>query len=224
MAERLRLIAGCPLFKGLSFESVESQLQESRYQVKKFSKGSMIAQAGDSCDYLHIVLHGSVRGEMTDPSGKLIKIEDIESPRPIALSFIYGYDHEFPVNVTANEDSEIFMIHRDHLTILLQKNKELLTNFLNLISSRAQFLSSKIRLLSFKTIKGKIAHYVLRLAGEELVSVTLPVSQKEIAEMFGVTRPALARALAEMNDEGLLKVMRREITIIDKEKLKQIIE
>ena len=52
----------------------------------------------------------------------------------------------------------------------------------------------------------------------------LPLSQKELAEFFGVTRPSLARALGEMEKEGIIDVKRREIQINNKKKLIEIIE
>jgi hypothetical protein len=45
----------------------------------------------------------------------------------------------------------------------------------------------------------------------------------EMDEFFGVTRPSLARALAEMEAEQILRVERREITIRDKEKLNKLL-
>jgi DNA-binding FadR family transcriptional regulator len=51
----------------------------------------------------------------------------------------------------------------------------------------------------------------------------LSQSQTELAEFFGVARPSLARALSEMEDEGILRVERRDITILNKEKLNKLL-
>jgi len=52
----------------------------------------------------------------------------------------------------------------------------------------------------------------------------LPLSQKELAEFFGVARPSLARALGELEKEEIITVNRREIQIIDRNRLIKIIE
>jgi CRP-like cAMP-binding protein len=108
---------------------------------------------------------------------------------------------------------------------LMQENLRILQNYLNNVSQRAQFLSEKIKFLSFKTIKGKIAQYILKLnAGRTNDTVEMPLTQQALAEMFGVTRPALARALGEMASEGILEVDRRIIRILDRRKLMDLMK
>ena len=54
------------------------------------------------CNRLVILTQGSVRGEMIDYSGRLIKVEDIAAPRALAPLFLFGEENRFPVEVTAN--------------------------------------------------------------------------------------------------------------------------
>jgi DNA-binding transcriptional regulator YhcF (GntR family) len=53
--------------------------------------------------------------------------------------------------------------------------------------------------------------------------MTLSQSQTELADFFGVARPSLARTFKEMEEEGILQVERREITIMNKEKLNKLL-
>ena len=50
---------------------------------------------------LVILTKGSVRGEMIDYSGRLIKVEDITAPRAIAPLFLFGEQNRYPVEVTS---------------------------------------------------------------------------------------------------------------------------
>jgi CRP-like cAMP-binding protein len=169
------------------------------------------------------VVAGSVRGEMSDFSGRRLKIEDIPAPRPLAVAFIFGRENRFPVDIIANEKSVILIIPRDVLIYLLQNSQVVLRNYLNAISSRTQFLSNKIRFLSFKTIREKIANYILNQVSAGTNQFALGMSQTELADFFGVARPSLDRTFAEMQDEGLLRIERREITILNKEKLNKLL-
>ena len=63
------------------------------------------------------------------------------------------------------------------------------------------FLSQKLHFLSFKTIKGKVAHFFLTQAGEKFHSIELKNTQQQLADLFGVTRPSLARVFGEMQKE-----------------------
>lgn len=211
------------IFAGLNAESIIELLHNKPFRVKEYAKDEYIAYSHEVCNNLLIVVQGSVRGEMTDFSGKKLKIEDIMAPRPLAAAFIFGNENRFPVDIIANEPSTVMVIPRDVLIFLLQHSQVVLKNYLNTISSRTQFLSNKIRFLSFKTIREKMANYILTNMAKESNLFTLPQSQTEMADFFGVTRPSLARTLSEMEAAGILHVERREITILDKEKLNKLL-
>jgi CRP/FNR family transcriptional regulator, dissimilatory nitrate respiration regulator len=88
-----------------------------------------------------------------------------------------------------------------------------------MISDRSQFLSEKIKFLSFKTIKGKLAQLILQKAGKDKTSIILDMTQNNLADFFGVARPSVARALGEMEEEGALEVRARRIKILDMRRL-----
>lgn len=211
----LELLSESPVFRGTKLEIIEKIMEGITWQVKRYNKGEMVALAGEECRNLMIVAEGSVKGEMTDSSGRVIKIEDVESPRAIALSFLFGQHNYFPVNVTANEASAILLIPKPDLITLLQSDKQVLQNILDAISSRAQFLSQKIRTLSMQSLRGKIARMLLALSKEQGNVVQLPSTQTELADYFGVARPSLARTLGEMAAEGIITVERRTVTLLD---------
>ena len=96
-----------------------------------------------------------------------------------------------------------------------------LRNFLSVNANRTTFLTGRLQFLSFKTIRGKLIHYILELAFPDKKKVLLGESQQELAEYFGVTRPALAKVLYELADEGMISVNRREIIILDREKMRR---
>ncbi len=215
-----RIISNSPFFRGLTPQEVESILTKISHSVKSFSKGQTIAQREDEVKNLCVVVEGSVKGEMVDFSGKILKIEEMFAPQPIAHAFLFGERNRFPVDVIALEDCKILFIPKPEVIRILQQSDVILRNYLNAISNRAQFLSNKLWFLSFKTIKEKVAHYLLSLArNESKTTITLPKSHQELAEFFGVTRPSLARVFADMQDEGIITVNRREIVIINRNKL-----
>lgn len=208
-----------PFFKGLSEDEISRILDETPKQIRKFKAGSVIAQSGEPVKSLLTVIEGTVKGEMVDYSGRVIKIEDIPAPGALASAFLFGKRNLYPVNVIAVSDTEILIIEKEDFLKLLLKDRRLLVNFLDLVSNRSQFLSEKIKFLNFKTIKGKLAQFILQRAGNTLLSFSLEMTQAEIADFFGVARPSVARALGEMEEEGLIKAQGKQITILDKQKL-----
>ncbi|MBA4407792.1 MAG: Crp/Fnr family transcriptional regulator [Bacteroidota bacterium] len=218
------ILCQSPIFRGISPDDLRELFSRILYQVKTYQKNDLITIGGEICDRLLIIQQGSVKAEMTDYSGKTIKIEDLAAPWPLATAFLFGKENRFPVTVSATSEVEMVSIPKPEFVKLLQMNSLILNNYLNTISSRAQFLSQKLKFLSFKTIRQKIAHFLLEKAGDRLQTVEIMQTQGQLAEMFGVTRPSLARTLSEMSQEGLIEIDRRTIKIPDKNRMNQLLK
>ena len=91
-------------------------------------KEKILARQGDVCNRLVILTKGSVRGEMIDYSGRLIKVEDIAAPRALAPLFLFGEENRFPVEVTANEPTEVIEIPKASVLELFRRNEQFLEN------------------------------------------------------------------------------------------------
>lgn len=214
-----------PLFRGITPERLSADLEAISFHARSYKKGEILARQGDVCNRLVILTKGSVRGEMIDYSGRLVKVEDIASPRALAPLFLFGEENRFPVEVTANEPTEVIELPKSSVLNLFRKNEQFLENYMNLSANYARTLSDKLFFMSFKTIRQKLASYLLRLhKQQQQLHITLDRSQQELSDYFGVSRPSLARELAHMQEDGLLIAERKHITILQKESLIQLIQ
>ena len=212
-----------PLFRNVSAGELRKDFEGLTYKFKNYTKGEILAHQGDVCNKLIILTKGSVRGEMIDESGRIVKIEDIASPRALAPLFLFGAANRFPVEVTANENTEVIIIPKESVIKLFARNEAFLENYMNMSANYAQTLSEKLFFMSFKTIRQKLASYFLRLSATQGSQILLDRSQQELADYFGISRPSLAREVSHMQDDGLIKADRKQITILNKEKLKILI-
>ena len=214
-----------PLFRGITLERLFADLEEISFHTRSYKKGEILAQQGAVCNRLVILTKGSVRGEMIDYSGRLIKVEDIAAPRAIAPLFLFGEENRYTVEVTANEPTEVIELPKSSVLSLFRKNEQFLENYMNLSANYARTLSDKLFFMSFKTIRQKLASYLLRLyKQQQQTHITLDRSQQELSDYFGVSRPSLARELAHMQEDGLLIADRKHITILQKEELVRLIQ
>ena len=214
-----------PLFRGITPERLFADLEEISFHTRSYKKGEILAQQGAVCNRLVILTKGSVRGEMIDYSGRLIKVEDIAAPRAIAPLFLFGEENRYPVEVTANEPTEVIELPKSSVLSLFRKNEQFLENYMNLSANYARTLSDKLFFMSFKTIRQQLASYLLRLyKQQQQTHITLDRSQQELSDYFGVSRPSLARELAHMQEDGLLIADRKHITILQKEQLVRLIQ
>jgi CRP-like cAMP-binding protein len=216
------LLSTGPLFKEITPADIGLIFSSIPYRIKKFQSGSMICMSGEPVNSLLVVLSGVVKCEMVDYSGRVIKIEDITAPGAIAPAFLFGKRNRFPVNVIALTHVEILLVEKSDFLKLLVRNDSVLVNYLDMISNRSQFLSEKIKFLNFKTIKGKLAHYILEKSGTEGSVMSLGITQADLADFFGVARPSLARALGDLETEGYIVAKGKNIKIVNKRGLAEL--
>jgi CRP-like cAMP-binding protein len=208
------------LFRGVDEAELEKLFSVLVFQRKSFSPSSLIVSQGEECNRLLILTEGLVKAEMTGPTGKSLKIEDMEAPTVLASAFIFGRKNFFPVNIISISDVRFIVIPKQELLKLFQMNQQILQNFLSMISSRAQFLSDKLRFHSFKSLKAKLAFFLVNEAGTDN-SFKLKQSQQELAELFGVARPSVGRAFLLLQEEGIIDIRYKQVEILNRKKLEE---
>ncbi len=223
--EIVTLLEECPLFTGLEGDEIDRLLSASSARIRQFARNELVAQEGERVHLLNIVISGSVKGEMTDDTGKVIKIEDIVPPRPLAPAFLFGRQNRYPVQITANEPASLLAIPADEFLKMMQGSEQVLRNFINILSNRGQFLSGKLRFLTFSTLRAKLARYLLDLSLREgRDTFMLPLSQAGLAELFGVTRPSVGRAIGALNQEGIILTDGKAVSLLDTDRLRALLQ
>jgi CRP-like cAMP-binding protein len=149
-------------------------------------------------------------------------VEEIAVPRPLAPAFLFGNNNLFPVDIVASVPTTLLVIFTNSFLQLMQKNPLVLSRYLDSISNRAQFLSNRLYFLSFKTLKEKLAQYILQHAQPDANTVILEKTQHELAEYFAVSRPSLARTLRDLKLEGLIMGRGRQLSILDRGRLESL--
>jgi CRP/FNR family transcriptional regulator, dissimilatory nitrate respiration regulator len=207
-----------PLFRNVDETEIDMLFSSLLFQRKSFPSGSLVVSQGEECNRLLILSDGIVKGEMTGPTGKSLTIEEMVAPSVLATAFLFGRKNVFPVNIVSLTEVKFIVIPKEELLKLFQRNQQILQNFLSMISSRAQFLSDKLRFHSFKSLKAKLAFFLLNEAGMNN-SFKLKLSQQELSELFGVARPSVGRAFLLLQEEGVIDIRYKQVEILDRVKL-----
>ncbi len=218
------ILLNSPLFRGLTFEELTHLFSQVKHQIRHFRSGELLAQAGDPVDKAILLMEGRLQGEMVDFAGNSLKIEELDPPQMVAAAFLYGPKSKFPVFLNARTDGKIMIILKKEFTDMLSLESRVMVNYINIVSGKAQFLSGKITFLSLRTIKEKIAYYILQMmknGGNGYVAIDQ--TQTNLAELFGVTRPSLSRTVQEMEKQDIFTWSRDNIVIKDLKKLNSIL-
>lgn len=204
-----------PIFQGLSEKKLNDYLSKSPYSFRSYPSGNMIFFQETRCDFLNLLISGEVKALMMNNEGKQIIIENMAAPRVIAPAAVFASYNIYPVNIQAAKDCEILFLDKISFENLMHKETVIMRNFIKTLSDKSIFLSKKINTFALQSLKGRLASYLLNDDSHH--------TQQELSEILGVTRPSLARVMAELTDKGCIKVENRRIVILDKSLLKTFI-
>ena len=104
-----------------------------------------------------------------------------------------------------------------------KKHQDIVKNMLEIQSDKNFIMVKKLYLLSGKTLRERIAMWVLDNAGGR-DRFSSSMKREELADYLGTTRPSLSRELMNMQDEGIILVDRSDIRILDREALEDMSE
>lgn len=214
----LKTLVKFKLFKEIDEKELTELFQKIKYEIKKFKKSDIVFFREEKVDGLFIILKGVLSAEMLKDNGDIQKIENLSGGDIIGSAFIFGNENNLPVDLIVLEEGELLHIDKNNLLKSFNTNEKFLINFLNEISDKTQFLSNKVwKSFNNKTIKEKALDYILE--NTENNRVIFRHSIKELAELFGVSRPSLSRVISEFVEDEILRRDGKNKFILNKEKI-----
>lgn len=203
--QQINIIYKIPLFRGITDEFRESLLDRLDYSVDVIKKGEVIIRQDTICNHMYILLEGNLVVNIIDVSGNNVKVENIVAPRAFATPHLFSGNNIFPATFTAIEDGLLLKAGRDSVFDLISSEPGLLKNFLRISGNCNACTVSRLRILSYKSIRSRLTYYLFDHK-QENNTVTMDHNQTQLAEYMSVSRPALANELKKMTDEGLIKI------------------
>lgn|SRR5574344_138506 len=191
-------ILKAPFFSGMTEEEVLPFLLSPSNGRRHYPPESFIALQGDECRSMYLLTEGQVRTQMVNDEGKQLTIEVLEAPLMLAPAFVFGNDNRFPVNVEAIKECEVILINKQAFLDFLHQYPVAMLNFIKLISRRSQLLSARLNQFALQSLKSRLMNYIRMHHRIE--------SQQQVAQILGVARPSLARAISELVSEGSIEM------------------
>jgi len=187
---------------------------------RRYDAGQMIFVEGEPCAGLFIVERGRVKIFKLSPGGRE------------QILHIFGAGEGFndvavldggpnPVNVMALEPTSVLVIDRPSMVDLLERYPALSRAVIENLASRARHLVSLVEDLSLRTVVGRLAKLLLEQASEEVDLERVPrgLTHAQMAARLGTVREVITRSLHKLEDEGIIKIERHRIVILDREAL-----
>ena len=220
VASIVDLARSADLFRGFSPSEVDSLLYRFGGVKKSVAKGETVALAGLEAKRLFVVVSGRLRVYEKTARDHQIFVREICAGEVLGLWILFTPEITcWPGTVVAAEPGLLISLDMSVVRQMMEMAAPEMARFSSNVSKilAREFFSAwrKMTVMNAPTIEAKIQMYLTELDNEtgKTGVVKVPFDRERMAEYFGVTRPALSRALGHMRDRGLLSWHKSEFRI-----------
>src|SRR5215217_3482603 len=196
-----------------------------QYAIESFHKKQTLYQEGKRPRFLYYLVSGKVKAYKTHEDGKEY-ITDLFS----AGDFI-GYtalieDKNYDDSATILEDAEIMQIPRDEFLGMIYNDINIATKFIRIVTQNVKEKEERLLNLAYSSLRKRVAkalvdiHEKFNKDGQKNL---IEFSREDIAQYVGTATESLIRTLSDFKSEKLIDIKSGKISIINLEKLKNLL-
>ena len=217
-----RYLAVLPLFSDLGQPELE-RLAEG-CQLRRMARGEMVFRVGEPCECFHVTVIGQVKLFAVSPAGQEKVIELLGPGNSFAEALMF-LDKPYFINAQTLTDSLLLSVGKAAMLAEIQADARFALRMLAGMSRRLHGLVRDVQAYALDSGVQRIIGYLLRgqtdgdAAADAPITVTLPVSKATVASRLSITPEYFSRVLHELEDAGLVVVDKREIRILDAQRL-----
>lgn len=224
-----RLIAGVlahlPLFAGVGARDVEGIGRRS--WLLAAPRGMMFVRRQARLPGMFAVAYGVVNLVLRGLEGERRVLRLVNAGQTFGeASALLGRPVDY--EALAIRESRLVVLPTAAITECAERDARLARNLMNLLAKRTVELVAELQSATLQRGQQRLAGYLHGLAADIDPSgparIELPVSKTLIASRLGVKKETLSRLLRQLSAEGVIQVGRREIAILDRQRLAALVE
>jgi CRP-like cAMP-binding protein len=221
--DKVSALGKSALFGGL--DEKELRALGERAVEQKLARGEILFTAGEEARGLFVIVEGALRAfrESLDGREQVIHVE--RAGATIAEVPMFD-DGAYPSTVAAEEDSIVLFIDKRDVRNLCLSHPSIALAALKLLAGRLRRCAELVEALSLHEVDQRLARLLLsegRTRGRRVnngVVFELLLTNQQIAARIGTVREVVSRALSRLQQNELIEVSGRVVTILDEEPLK----
>lgn len=212
--DKAEILARIPLFADLT--PAEREALAARAVEKRFAAGERLFTEGEPCVGIFLLISGSVKIFKTSPSGREIMLALDTAPATVAEVPLFD-GGPYPASVAAVEPVTAWLIRKQDFRQVCRQNPDLSLKLLAVVGRRLRGLVGLLERVTFGNVRQRLARALLEFAAQACSDrFPLPVTQEELAFRLGTVREVISRNLSRFQAQGLLRVDRRQIELLDR--------
>ncbi|HEX9372076.1 MAG TPA: Crp/Fnr family transcriptional regulator [Roseiflexaceae bacterium] len=206
-----------PFFAALDSQTLTDVAR--RMQRCDYRPGEHIMYEGEQPPGLFFVLRGRVRLSRTAPDGREQVLAMVGAGENFNAVPLFD-DNPNPTAARAMSPVHCLLLPRDALLALIRKHPDLALAALREMAGQLRDLMALVEDLAFRSVRERLARQLLHEAGEG----TAVLTHQELAERTGTVREIAGRALRQLAQEGLVRLERGRVIVLDRAGLARIVE
>jgi len=216
--QKLRYLSEHELFQ--DFTPVEMKQMERKTTMFQCKPGRTFYNAGDTGEVLFILKEGSVHLYRLTPEGRKLIVATLQAGNIFGEMSLIG-QRMYDTFAEAATPSRICVMSRvDVMKLMLQK-PQLALRLMGMMGKRLMGTERQMEQIAFNSVPSRLASKLIELSGDK--NEIKGYTHQEFADMIGTYRETVTASLNQFKTQGLIKIGRKRITILDREGLEQII-
>jgi CRP/FNR family transcriptional regulator, cyclic AMP receptor protein len=208
------------LFDGLASESVDRILASARRV--RLARGAILFHEGERAESVYLVERGKVAVRISTPEGALVTVAVLGPGSAVGELALVGDDEHRTATVQAVEPVAALALFRRDFAELRRQHPSVTEFLVKSLAATVRRLDAQLVEAFHLPVEVRIRRRLDNLAqvydrGSQVIEVDL--TQEELAQLAGTTRPTLNRVLREEERRGTLRLGRGRILILDRAQL-----
>ncbi len=213
------LLSSIPLLAELDASTLSDVARSMLYC--SYRAGDTLVYEGDPPQHTFCVLQGRVRLARTAPDGREQVLAMIGPGEFFNIVPLLD-NHPNHANARAMSQVECLLLSRPALLELIDRHPDLARALLQNLASQLRELVVLVEDLAFRSVRERMARQLLREATKGQNGMAA-MTHQELAERTGTVREIAGRALRQLAQEGLVRLERGRVIVLDAKGLEEII-
>ena len=216
----MSLAAYFPVFEKLTLQ--EQELLTQTAVRRKVPAGTMLHNGSELCMGLLVICSGQLRAYINSEEGREVTVYRLfEMDTCLFTASCVMNSVQFDITITAEKETEFWIIP-PHIYKRLVENSAVMANFANdLMATRLTDVMWLMEQIMWKSFDKRLAAFLLEESSLEGTR-NLKITHEIIAGHMGTAREVVTRMLRYFQTEGMVKLTRGAIELLDVYRLEKL--
>ncbi len=209
-------MGGDGLLDRLSDDDRRNVLRTTRR--RRYARGETVFHEGDPGDALHLIAKGHVAVRAGTPLGDVSTFTVLGPGEVFGEGALLAPDARRTATVVALEPVETQTLSAVQFGTLRREQPEVDRFLVEVLAAQVRRLSSRLQEALFVPAETRVLRRLLELGDSYRApdgTVTIPLTQDDIASLAGTSRPTANRVLKAAEEDEILSIRRGRIQVLD---------